>query len=152
MARRDLPPIYFDEHIKQVVIETFKEQGFKCLLIAKTKKYAGRDEKDYIEEIYAEGNVFATSDVDFFHYLLDNKIKHAGIVVIPPGFDNDSAAYGAGVMANILKEFIDIGGKNALRRLVFYIAEDGFRVFDDKGADTLLYSITEMERDLGIWE
>src|SRR5215217_1562515 len=140
MPKPPLPQLYIDEHIKQEVIDTFKEQGFKCLLIANTRKYAGRDEKDYIEEIYAEGRVFVTSDVGFFHYLLDNKVKHAGVVLIPPGLADEDAEFGSYVMAGLLQGFIESDGKHALRRLVFYIAPDGFRVVDDTGDDELLYS------------
>jgi hypothetical protein len=56
MAKKKvLPQVYFDEHIKPPVVDSFRAEGFKCVLISKTRKYAGRDEKDYIEEIYAEG-------------------------------------------------------------------------------------------------
>ena len=150
MPKPPLPQLYIDEHIKQAVIDTFEEQGFKCLLIANTRKYAGRDEKDYIEEIYAEGRLFVTSDVGFFHYLLDNKVKHAGVVVIPPGLDDDEYQLGAFEEAGLLKGYVDAGGKHALRRLIFYIAADGFRVGDDKGDDQLLYSWEALERDFGI--
>ena len=51
MAKKYLPQIYFDEHIKPGVIETFKDEGFRCLLISNTRKYKGRDAKDSIEEI-----------------------------------------------------------------------------------------------------
>jgi hypothetical protein len=150
MPKPPLPQLYFDEHIKQVVVDTFKEQGFKGLLISNTRKYAERDEKDYIQEIYAEGRVFVTSDVEFFYYLLDNKVKHAGVVLIPPGLTDDENQLGAFELAGLLKGYIDSGGKHALRRLIFYIAADGFRVVDDAGKDQLLYSWEALERDYDI--
>ena len=75
MAKRDLPKLYFDEHVKPDVIMAFKEEGFKCLLISKTSKYAGRDEKDYIQEIYAEEKVFVTGDIEFIRYVVANKTR-----------------------------------------------------------------------------
>ena len=80
MAKKVLPQVYFDEHIKPPVVDMFRKVGFKCVLISKTRKYAGRDEKDYIEEIYAEGKPFVTSDLEFvFDHVLARNVKHAGV-------------------------------------------------------------------------
>src|SRR5215213_5578985 len=117
MAKKTLPEFYIDEHIKPGIVETFKELGLKCLLISKARKYAGRDEKDYIGEIYAEGRVFVTSDVEFANYVYDNKIKHAGIVLIPSGWDNEIVEFAAAGLIGIVKGEIQDFGKNALRRL-----------------------------------
>lgn len=103
MAKPPLPELYIDEHIKQGVVDTFTEQGFKCLLIANTRKYAERNEEDYIEEIYPEGRVFVTSDVNFFHHLLDNKKRHAGVVLIPPRLTDDEYILGAFELAGLLR-------------------------------------------------
>jgi len=148
VAKKSLPEIYFDEHIKPGVVETFRDLGFKCLLISKMRKYKSRDEKDYIEEIYSEGRVFVTSDIEFAKYVVDNKIKHSGILLIPSGWDSDIVEFATAGLIGIVKGEIEQGGKNALRRLIFYIAEDGFRVVDEKGKDTLLYSVEAFERDL----
>ena len=148
MAKKYLPQIYFDEHIKPGVIETFKDEGFRCLLISNTRKYKGRDEKDYIEEIYSEGRVFVTSDLEFADYVLEHKMKHAGILLIPSGWDNDTVEFATAGLIGIIKAEVEQGGKNALRRLIFYIADDGYRVVDEKGKNKLLYSIEAFQRDL----
>jgi hypothetical protein len=148
MAKKQLPEVYIDEHIKPGIVATFKELGFKCLLIAKTRKYAGRDEKDYIEEIYSEGRLFATSDVAFANYVHDNKIKHAGIILIPSGWDDETVEFATAGLLGIVRGEIQEFGKNALRRLIFYIAADGFRVVDEKGEDHLLLSVDAYRQDL----
>ena len=102
MAKPALPAVYFDEHIKPDVIEAFAEEGFKCLRISKTKKYAGRDEKDYIKEIYAEGKLFTTADIAFIDDVREQKIKHAGIVGIPPHSDRETTRDDVSVLAEII--------------------------------------------------
>jgi hypothetical protein len=146
--KKQLPEVYIDEHIKPGIIDTFKELGFKCLLIAKTRKYAGRDEKDYIGEIYSEGRLFATSDIEFATYVDENKIKHAGIILIPSGWDDDILDIALTGLLGIVMGEIEEYGKNALRRLIFYIAEDGFRVVDEKGKNHLLLSVDRYRQDL----
>lgn len=138
MAKKVLPQIYFDEHIKPPVVDKFREAGFKCVMIANTKKYAGREEQDYIEEIYAEGKPFVTSDLEFVDdYVLEHNVKHAGIIAIPKDYNNPSDGDLHIGLALIAKELIRGLGKNALRRHIVYIGVDGLRVIDDKGKDDL---------------
>jgi hypothetical protein len=148
MRKDKLPAAYIDEHIKPVVVETFKELGFKCISISKTRKYAGRDEKEYIGEIYSEGRLFATSDVEFANYVYDNRVKHAGIILIPPAWDDEIVEVALLGLLGIVRGEIEEHGKNALRRLIYYIAEDGFRVTDEKGEDHLLLSVEAYRQDL----
>jgi hypothetical protein len=148
VPKKQLPEVYIDEHIKPGIVDTFKELGFKCLLIAKTKKYAGRDERDYIGEIYSEGRLFVTGDVEFVTYVDENKVKHAGIILIPSGWDDEIVEFALAGLLRIVRGEIREFGKNALRRLIFYIAEDGFRVVDGKGEDTLLLSVEAFRQDL----
>jgi hypothetical protein len=139
MTRTVLPQVYFDEHIKPPVVEKFREEGFKCVMIANTKKYAGREEQDYIGEIYAEGKPFVTSDSEFvLDHVIEHDAKHAGIILIPKVYNDASAGDHHAMLAYTLKVFIKEHGRNALRRHIIYIADDGFRVMDDKGEDYLL--------------
>ena len=140
MARTVLPQVYFDEHIKPPVVDSFRAEGFKCVLISKTKKYAGRDEKDYIGEIYAEGKPFVTSDSEFvIDYVVERDVKHAGIILIPKDYNDASDGELHTGLAHITKTLIQGLGKNALRRHIAYIAGDGLRVLDDKGKDDLWF-------------
>src|SRR3712207_905382 len=102
MSKPPLPRIYCDVHIKPGAIEAFAEQGFKCIRIPNSK-YRERDEKDFIEEIYAEGDLFATGDLEFTEYVRENDIKHAGIIEVPPGLDNEEANWAADALAKIIK-------------------------------------------------
>ena len=139
MAKKVLPPVYFDEHIKPPVVGKFRDEGFKCVMIAKTKKYAGRKEQEYIGEIYAEGKPFVTSDMEFVDdHVVAHNVKHAGIIEIPKDFNDAWAGDYHTVLAHTAKIFIREYGKNALRRHIIYIAEDGFRIMDDEGKDHLL--------------
>ena len=149
---KTLPQLYVDEHIKPIVIETLEECGFKCIRISKTKKYAGRDEKDYVQEIYAEGRVFVTSDMQFVEYVIANNIKHAGIVEIPPHLDDNTLISVTVVLAGAVEVYVEELGRNSLRRHIIYLAHDGFHTIDKKGKDQLWYSVEAFDRDLGTSE
>jgi hypothetical protein len=134
MAKKSLPQVYFDEHIKPPVVEKFREESIKSVMIANTKKYVGREEQDYIGEIYAEGKPFVTSDSEFvLDHVIEHDAKHAGIILIPKVYNDASAGDHHAMLAYILKVFIKEHGRNALRRHIIYIAEDGFRIIDDRG-------------------
>jgi hypothetical protein len=62
MAKMKPIVAYFDEHIHPGVVNAFREQRFKCILISKTRKYAGLDEREYIQHIRAEGAFFVTGN------------------------------------------------------------------------------------------
>lgn len=153
MAKKKvLPQVYFDEHIKPPVVDEFREAGSKCVMIANTKGYAGREEQDYKEEIYAEGKPFVTSDSEFVDdHVLEHNVKHAGIILIPKVYNDASARDHHTALAEIAKIFIKEFGRNALRRHIIYIAEDGFRVLDDKGEDYLLASFLPEEQTESRW-
>src|SRR5215217_4358780 len=153
VPKKTLPEIYVDEHIKPPVIEAFEECGFKCIQISKTKKYAGRNEDDYIEEIYSEGRLFATSDVQFRKRVLakKNKVKRAGIVEIPPDVDYEDIGRVIGLLAGCVEGYIEAFGKNSLRNHVLYVAHDGFHLVDEKGKDLLRYSFEALDIDLKRW-
>jgi predicted nuclease of predicted toxin-antitoxin system len=148
MPKKTLPELYVDEHIKPAVIETFEECGFKCIRISKTKKYAGRKEQDYIQEIYAEGRLFVTSDLEFVEYVITNRIKHVGILEIPPNLDEETVITVSAVLCGLVEGHIDNYGRNSLRRQVIYVSNDGFRNIDAMGNDQLWYSFEALHVDL----
>jgi hypothetical protein len=152
VAKKTLPQVYVDEHIKPAVMEAFEECGFKCIQISKTKKYAGREEEDYIQEIYAEGRLFVTNDVKFRKHVVANNIKHAGIVEIPQNLAYERLVTVTAVWAGCVEAYVEEFGRNSLRNHVFYIANDGFHIIDDKGKDQLWYSSEAFDIDLGTLE
>jgi hypothetical protein len=64
-------------------------------------------------------------------------VKHAGIIAIPKDYNDASDGDLHTGLAYTAKLLIQGVGKNALRRHIIYIAEDGLRVLDDKGKDDL---------------
>ena len=148
MPKKTLPQLYVDEHIKPAVIETFEECGFKCIRISKTKKYAGRKEQDYIQEIYAEGALFVTSDLEFVEYVITKRERHAGILQIPPNLDEEALITVSAVLSGLVEGHIEEHGGNSLRRQIIYVANDGFRNIDAKGNDQLWYSFEALDIDL----
>ena len=139
MAKKSLPQVYFDEHIKPPVVEKFREESIKSVMIANTKKYVGREEQDYIGEIYAEGKPFVTSDSEFvLDHVIEHDAKHAGIILIPKVYNDASAGDLHTGLVRIAKTYIQELGRNALRKHIIYIANDGIRIMDNKGQDDLL--------------
>jgi hypothetical protein len=84
------------------------------------------------------GEAIVTSDLEFvFDHVLENNVKHAGIIAIPKDYNDASDGDLHTGLAYTAKLLIQGVGKNALRRHIIYIAEDGLRVLDDKGKDDL---------------
>ena len=140
---------YFDEHIHPSVVNAFREQRYKCILISKTRKYAGLDEREYIQHIRAEGAFFITGDAEFVKDVIRQKIKHAGIVLIPTGWEDDTMELAAAGMAGFVLGFIDREGRRSLYDKVFAIEDDGYHI-TVKGINKLEYSIDRLEIDLGL--
>ena len=149
MAKKSLPQIYVDEHIKPPVIEAFEECGFKCIRISNTKQYAGRKEEAYIQAFYREGRPFVTNDRKFRKYVVANNPKHAGIVEIPQDLDYEDMVTVSAVWAGCLEGYVEGLGRNSLRRHVFYTSNDGFRIIDPKGKDQLWFAFEALNIDLG---
>ncbi len=144
MKRKLKTTVYFDEHIHKSIVDSFKDLNYRCLFISKTKKYAGRDEKDYIAEIYSEGAIFVTSDLEFFEYIIGNKIFHSGVVYFPSKWDDETNSFAASGMAGYLKGTIDRQGKRSLINSAFYVADDGYHLVEN-GKDDLIMSTDAIE-------
>ena len=139
--------IYLDEHLNQNIAEAFKLMRFRCIFIAKTTKYRGRDEIDYIGQIAGEGALFATSDIKFVDKILKHGIKHAGIALLPSEWQPDTLSFAAAGLGGILRGAIDKDDKRGLRNQIYNIADDGYHQIH-KGTDKLIYSIGKMELDI----
>lgn len=136
---------YFDEHIHPSAISAFKEQGYKCILISKTRQYAGVDERNYIQQIRSEGAFFVTGDVEFIEDVIRQKIKHAGIILIPTGWEDDLLYLAAAGIAGYVLGFIDREGRRSLYDKIFSIEDDGYHI-TEKGIDKLGYSTVSSTR------
>lgn len=84
MPKKRRPAIVIDEHVHPQVAEVFRDVGFRTLLAARDRRYAGRDEHDYVGELYAANEVFVTSDLKFLLWVLrEHGSRHAGLVYLP---------------------------------------------------------------------
>src|SRR5947209_4054412 len=99
--------VYLDEHVPSEIKNTFQEMKLRTLEISKTKKYAGRDEFDYINELLSENAVFVTSDFEFIKRILDQNVKHAGIVYIPKDTDREEKNAFAWIAAAVIRGLTD---------------------------------------------
>ena len=144
MPKPPLPKIYCDVHIKPGAIEGFTKQMFKCIRIPESK-YRGTDEHDFFRGLYAENALLATGDLTFTKHVLDNNVKHAGIIEIPPEYDNEEAAAYAELLAKFVAVYIEDDGKHAWRRRIIYLAHDGVTIIHNTG-DEHRYSWEELRQ------
>jgi hypothetical protein len=146
-ARRPLPTMYLDEHINSKLLWVFRQQKFRAVLISRTAKYSGRDEKDYIGRIKSEGAVFCTMDIEFVEYVVQNRIKHAGIVLLPSNWDIDTLTFASAGTAGAIRGMIENKGRSFINNKVFYIADDGYHIIENS-KDRLDYSLARMILDI----
>ena len=113
-----LPTILADEHVHPNVAAALrlslgtKEAG-------QLWRFRGRDERDYVQELYRENVVFATSDRIFANEVAGSKTKHAGIIYLP----NRSTDHDLEVFAEVAGIFIKGGchtSPYAFRNCVLY--------------------------------
>lgn len=84
MAKKRRPTIVVDEHVHPEVAGVYREVGFRTLSAARDRRYAGRDEHDYVDELYAANEIFVTSDLKFMGWVLkEHGTRHAGLVCLP---------------------------------------------------------------------
>ena len=130
--------IYLDEHIPSEIKATFQEMKLRTLEIAKTRKYAGRDEFDYIHELLSENAIFITSDLKFIKQVVEQDVKHAGIVHIPEDADKEEKIAFAWVAAGVIKGLLEKPAIS-LHDTIVYSDHDGLH-FLKKGKDSLIIS------------
>jgi hypothetical protein len=127
--------IYLDEHLPSEIKIPFQEMKLRTLEISKTKKYAGRNEFDYIHELFSENAVFATSDLEFVEGILDQNTKHAGIVYIPKDMARDDKITFVWAAAGFIRGLTD-NSSVLVHNQIIYPAVDGVHIFE-KGKDKL---------------
>src|SRR5437867_3066888 len=106
--------IYLDEHLPSEIKNPFQEENLRTLEISKTKKYAGRDEFDYANELFRENAVFVTCDLEFIKRILNQNTKHAGIVHIPEVANKDEKLALAQLVAVFISGLIDVSSSSVL--------------------------------------
>jgi hypothetical protein len=130
--------IYLDEHVPAEIKAPFQEMKLRTLEIAKTRKYAGRDELDYIHELLSENAIFVTSDLEFIKRVVERDVKHAGIVHIPEDEDKEEKIAFAWVAAGVIRGLLEKPAMS-LHDIIIYSHHDGLH-FLKKGKDSLIIS------------
>lgn len=124
-TKRNLPTIYLDEHIAPEVTEVFKST-FRIVEISKSKRFKGRDELEYLPDLYAENGMFVTSDMPFVNAVRDNHIRHAGIVYIPNEIADDEKIFVAELISGFVRGACS-ASRFGLRNRIIYPGYDGIR-------------------------
>ncbi len=132
-----LPSIYLDENVSPKVETAFKPV-FRTFQISHHKKFKGKDEKDYIAELYSANGIFVTSDAEFVEYVQDNNIKHAGIILLPEQMTQEEKTLFAEIVGGYIKGGCD-SSLFTFRNFIFYPGHDGLRTIN-KGKDEMEFS------------
>lgn len=136
MRKYKLLTIAIDEQLPPEIEKPFRYFGFRVIKINKTNKYKGKDERDYLGELYANNCAFITSDEIFVKEVLDEKLKNAGMIFIPKQMERNEKEIFAWVASGFIMRIYEIDGKNGLRNKVAYPAHEGFHVIEN-GNDKL---------------
>jgi len=142
-GKKGLPQIYCDVHIKPGAIEGFRKQKFKCVRIQESK-YRDLDEHDFFPGLYAENALLATGDLKYIESAIENNYRHAGIIVIPPDWDDEEAAAYAELLAKFVAVYIEDKGKHAWRRRFIYVHHGGVTI-DHNTEEEQTYSWESLE-------
>lgn len=120
------PTICVDEHLSPQVTASFR-RIMPTIHAGKHHKYRGRDERDYLEDMYSKNIVFATSDMEFVGDIYYSRTRHAGIVYLPVHMSEDEKRFFAEVAATYI-----LGGTKdsafAFRGYILYPGHDGVRL------------------------
>ena len=121
MAKRKLPTICIDEHVSSTVSEAFAETGFRTIQAGKSLRFKGRDEFNYLAELYADNAIFVTEDGRFFDKLAAGAAnRHAGVVLMPVGYPPEVKGSLASLIAGLIKVWVSAEGQRSMRGLVLY--------------------------------
>jgi hypothetical protein len=135
--RKNLPSVYLDQHIDRDLAAVFRPL-FRTVEVSQTASLCGRDEADYLPELYADNGIFVTSDEAFVRRVLDDELRHAGIVFIPTQMKKSEKLLFAEIVCGFLQGACS-NSRFALRNQVIYPANDGLRSIAG-GKDELEFS------------
>lgn len=147
MARaKRRPSICLDEHLHPRVAEAFKGT-FRTIEVSRTNRFKGRDELQYISELYRENAIFVTSDGVFIGEVVENGLRHAGLIFVPQQMTLDEKVLFAEIVCGFVR-----GGCTAspfaFRGRILHPAHDGLRTIFSK-RDELEFSWDWLSQMLG---
>jgi hypothetical protein len=140
-----LPKVLVDEHIHPGVVAAFRLK-LETSEASRLWRFRGRDERDYVKELYEENVVFATSDRIFVNEIAGAKAKHAGIVYIP----NNSKDHDLEIFAVVAAIFIKGGCSTspyAFRNCILYPTTQGVHLIKGKKPSDLVLSWLSLFQD-----
>lgn len=111
-----------------------------------TWKFRGKDEREYIHDLYLSNTAFATSDRIFVNEVLDAGTKHGGIIYVP----NKSASHDLEVFAEVAGIFISTWNQRAryeFRGCTLYPTKEGLHLIRRKQDSELVFSWLELFDD-----
>ena len=124
-SRKKLPSMCVDEHMDPKVAAAFRET-FRTLEVSRTHRLRGREESDYIDELYRENAIFVTSDAEFVNNAVEHGLKHAGIIFIPESMTISEKVLFAEIVGGFVRGGCS-GSPFSFRGSVLYPAHDGLR-------------------------
>ena len=127
---RKAPTICIEEHFSPAIKSIFQEAGFRVLRFGETA-YRGLDERDYLDAMYAQNEVFVTGDQEFITEVVKSGgTRHAGIVWIPSSLTQEEQETITSVAAGFVKVRVDDAGPLAMRGLLIEGTSDGLTAWD----------------------
>ena len=119
-SREKLPTIFLDEHIAICLAEEFRVRGFRTIRIGLHARLRGRDERDFISELYQENGVFVTSDVAALDDFESPAVRHGGLVFVPKGMDLKIKTAWASIVASEIRAAVRKHGQHYMRGVLLY--------------------------------
>ena len=124
-SRKKLPSMCVDEHMDPKVAAAIRDT-FRTVEVLRTHRLRGRDEADYIAELYSENAIFVTSDEEFVNKVIEKGVKHAGIIFVPKPMTLSEKVLFAQIVGGFVRGGCT-GSPFVFRSRVLYAAHDGLR-------------------------
>ena len=139
------PPVLVDEHIHPGVRQALALH-MRVTDASTTWKFRGKDEREYIQELYLSNTAFATSDRIFVNEILHAGTKHGGIIYVP----NKLASHDLEVFAEVAGIFISawyLRARYEFRGCTLYPTKEGLHLIKPKQDSELVFSWLELFHD-----
>lgn len=136
--KRPKPLVLVDEHIHPYVQKALALH-MRVTDASTTWKFRGRDEREYIHDLYLSNTAFATSDREFVDEVWDSEIEHGGIIYVP----NKAAQHDQEVFAEVAGIFISAWYERtryAFRGCMLYPTREGLHLIRKKQSSELVFS------------
>ena len=136
-----LPAICVDEHITPAVASVFRTT-FRVIEAGKDRRFRGRDERDFIMDLYRANAVFVTSDRVFADEFAKQRRQHAGAALIPTTYDSNDRILLAQIVRGVIRARCE-RSPFGMRNHVMIPKEDGLHI-SLGGLDHLEFSWTRL--------